>query len=352
MADRDSDMGPIKRVFISSPAVLRVVKHCQSVSAIGESAQGRLLGYREDDETVRISHCFAMPQLIGADEEERPSDDKRNRFLTDMTAVVDQQNYDQLIVGWYLTSYFGAHINLNLFDAQLDHQRLLDEAIVLVYDPVRSSQGQLALKAFRLGTRLLEMVRDRGTEFGISHLKQYRGSFVDLFEELPVHATTSNLMNVLLCELEWLSPTRNYRPVLSLRTGPMQEKHLSQLVDSVDRLQYENGRLAGIHDQVRKLQMQRNKSIQRTNEERKLEGLPPLTDEQIKQQYQPLHDPPRLKQLVHAAHAKQCVERVKQYSAQNLSKMHMVDALQGRLEEASSTFLTQLHREINPSDAM
>lgn len=336
---------PVSHVQITATAAMYIVKHVQCEGGIGESAQGFLLGYRDENKDyVEVTKIVPKLRVSPADFEDQRKE-KPLRHKQECLEMAAQQSYDTLDVGFYESSNFGPNIYLALFERQMLKQKLMDESVVILYDPVRTSQGQLHLKAFRLGDSTLEMVRNN-KDFGITDIKNSHSSFSELFIELPVQITTSNLLNVCLSEIELASPSRHDRPFLTLKSTQLQEKHLGYLSESTDREIIENQRLCMIHDQVRKSQFNRAKQIQFKNEERRRAGLDELTEEQINALFTPLHDPPRGRQFVAAAQVKQHVDRVQQYASQSLSKMQMVDALQGKLVEASSTFLTQLHKEI------
>lgn len=78
-----------------------------------------------------------------------------------MMTNLRQVSVDHLPIGWYQSSYFGAHINKVFLDSQFGYQQSIDESIVLVYEPERTAQGLLSLRAFRLSPAMMQLYRDR-----------------------------------------------------------------------------------------------------------------------------------------------------------------------------------------------
>ena len=59
-------------------------------------------------------------------------------------------NVDNNTVGWYQSSVAGNFLTQEFVDSQYAQQREVASSVVLVCDPVRTIQGKLALKAYRL----------------------------------------------------------------------------------------------------------------------------------------------------------------------------------------------------------
>jgi hypothetical protein len=67
-------------------------------------------------------------------------------------------------------------------------------------DPLRTTQGYLALKAYRLTPAMMDFYRE--ADFTPDAVKAAGISFAGMFEEIPVMLRNSHLVNALLCEVE------------------------------------------------------------------------------------------------------------------------------------------------------
>ena len=65
-------------------------------------------------------------------------------------------NHDCVSVGWYQTASFDAFCNAATVQIQYTHQIEIRNSVMLVHDPHRTTEGYLALRAFRLTDRFLE----------------------------------------------------------------------------------------------------------------------------------------------------------------------------------------------------
>ena len=60
-------------------------------------------------------------------------------------------------VGWYQSTYLGAYMDTDLIQSQFAFQNETAESVVLIYDPERTAQGSLSLKAFRLSDKCVSL---------------------------------------------------------------------------------------------------------------------------------------------------------------------------------------------------
>lgn len=66
-------------------------------------------------------------------------------------------------------------------------------------DPLKTAQGFLALKAYRLTPAMMKFYKEG--DFTPEGISKHNISFENMFEEMPVVLKNSHLANVLLCEL-------------------------------------------------------------------------------------------------------------------------------------------------------
>lgn len=79
----------------------------------------------------------------------------------DMMRSLRHVNIDHLHVGWYQSSNHGNFINRAFLDSQFSYQSAIEESIVLIFDPIKTSQGCLSLKAYRLTPKMMEMYKGK-----------------------------------------------------------------------------------------------------------------------------------------------------------------------------------------------
>lgn len=69
-------------------------------------------------------------------------------------------NVDHNQVGWYQSTYMGSYCTHELIQTQFEYQENIgDNAVVVLYDPLRTTHGSFSLKAYRLTDRFMELYR-------------------------------------------------------------------------------------------------------------------------------------------------------------------------------------------------
>ncbi|KAI2652898.1 Eukaryotic translation initiation factor 3 subunit H [Labeo rohita] len=81
-------------------------------------------------------------------------------------------------------------------------------------DPIKTAQGSLCLKAYRLTPKLMEICKEK--DFSADGLKKASVGFEHMFEEVPIVIKNSHLINVLLWELEDKSTAADKHELLNL----------------------------------------------------------------------------------------------------------------------------------------
>uniref|UniRef100_A0A2K5RT50 Eukaryotic translation initiation factor 3 subunit H n=1 Tax=Cebus imitator TaxID=2715852 RepID=A0A2K5RT50_CEBIM len=79
-------------------------------------------------------------------------------------------NTDHLHVGWYQSTFYGSFITWVLLDSQFSYQHAIEESVVLIYDAIKTAQGSLSLKAYKLTPKLMEVYKEK--EFSPEALKK------------------------------------------------------------------------------------------------------------------------------------------------------------------------------------
>ncbi|VDK47359.1 unnamed protein product [Anisakis simplex] len=209
----------------------------------GETCQGLLTGLISvEDHRLEITNSFptarAEPALDG--DENAPAnyqfEEQKQAEMLDMLRKFRNMNIDYELVGFYQAHAFGACFSQELVDSLVDYQSSVQDGVVLIYDAVKTRQGQLSIRAFRLSTKAYEMSLDN--EWTPESVKQSGLSFENMFDELPVVIKNSHLVNVMLAELS-LSPKQTSlvsSAHLELGTRRSLEKCLRTLMVNIDDL--------------------------------------------------------------------------------------------------------------------
>ncbi|KAF3822712.1 hypothetical protein GH733_008086 [Mirounga leonina] len=219
-------------------------------------------------------------------------------------------NIDHLHVGWYQSTYYGSFVTRALLDSQFSYQHAIEESVVLIYDPIKTAQGSLSLKAYRLTPKLMEVCKEK--DFSPEALKKGNITFEHMFEEVPIVIKNSHLINVLMWELEKKSAVADKHELLSLASSNHLGKNLQLLMDRVDEMSQD------IYQQRR----------QQENMQRQSRGEPPLPEEDLSKLFKPPQPPARMDSLLIAGQINTYCQNIKEFTAQNLGKLFMAQALQ------------------------
>ncbi|KAK3590405.1 hypothetical protein CHS0354_008757 [Potamilus streckersoni] len=323
MAAKRSTSSLVQSVQIDGLVVLKIVKHCQEEGSGGSDlVQGVLLGLVMDNR-LEITNCFPFPKRT----EEEDFDEVH--YQMEMMRNLRKVNIDHLHVGWYQSTYFGAFINKPLLDSQFNYQNSIEESVVLIYDPLRTTQGFLALKAYRLTKAMMDFYVKM--DFSPEAVKSADISFESMFEEIPVTIKNSHLVNALCCEIEdhmSKDQTFNY---MDLATSSMLEKNLRLLMECVDEISMDANKFLNFQRQFQKQQQSKQQYLQKRQQEnaqRQIRGEEPLPEEDINKLFKPLQPPARLDSLLIAGQIDNYCGQIGEFASQSFGKLFMAESLQ------------------------
>lgn len=221
---------------------------------------GSLLGLMTGS-ILEVTHAFPFPDqrpatLSNSDKDTEPEDQgisalDGHEFQLEMMRMLREVKVDNNCVGWYQSMYLGLYSTSSLLENQLSYQEdLSPNAVVILYDPMQTSHGNLVLKCYRLSDHCVRIRQSGSNEFINPR---------EIFEEVPITLTNPGLVQALLMDLTdgvYDSPadtsfTRSVEPErtlssaalneiafdqLDLSTNPYLEKHLEFLSGWVDEL--------------------------------------------------------------------------------------------------------------------
>uniref|UniRef100_A0A670K4F5 Eukaryotic translation initiation factor 3 subunit H n=2 Tax=Podarcis muralis TaxID=64176 RepID=A0A670K4F5_PODMU len=313
----------VKQVQIDGVVVLKIIKHYQEEGQGNEVVQGVLLGLVVEDR-LEITNCFPFPQHTEDD-----ADFDEVQYQMEMMRSLRHVNIDHLHVGWYQSTYYGSFVTRALLDSQFSYQHAIEESVVLIYDPIKTAHGYLSLKAYRLTPKLMEVCKEK--DFSPEALKKANIAFENMFEEVPIIIKNSYLINVLLWELEKKSGVADRHELLSLASNNHLGKSLQLLMDRVDEMSQDIVKYNTYLRNTSKQQQQKHQYQQRRQQEnlqRQSRGEPPLPEEDMNKLFKPPQPPPRMDSLLIAGQINTYSQNIKEFTAQNLGKLFMAQALQ------------------------
>jgi translation initiation factor 3 subunit H len=177
------------QVQLDGLVILKIIKHCQE--SYPEAVAGSLLGLDVGD-VLEVTHSFASPNT--SNEEEAPESDE---FELDMMRALREVNIDNNHVGWYQSTYLGSYCTKDTILHQFDYQESLPFSVLLVYDGVRTSQGQLSIKALRLTDTFCDAYRNK--RINVDTVSSLSSS--SIFEEIPIKIRNSTLLQAFIVDL-------------------------------------------------------------------------------------------------------------------------------------------------------
>eukprot|EP00592_Proboscia_alata_P010246 CAMPEP_0194352544 /NCGR_PEP_ID=MMETSP0174-20130528/978_1 /TAXON_ID=216777 /ORGANISM="Proboscia alata, Strain PI-D3" /LENGTH=346 /DNA_ID=CAMNT_0039120685 /DNA_START=163 /DNA_END=1203 /DNA_ORIENTATION=- len=289
--------GPISCVHIDGLAALKIVKHCQD--SLPQMVTGSLLGLSVGDGVLEITHAFPFPEPSSATKNVDVVDDEENataaaadmdghEYQLEMMKMLREINVDNNCVGWYQSMYLGSYSTQSFVENQLSYQTdLSPNAVVVLYDPVQTTHGQLTLKCYRLTDECMELKKS-GKNLYINSK--------NIFQEIPVKLNNPGLIQGLLLDVvdgtyNSSSPSIAVKTAatgssdedldvgvdctfdnLDLSTNPYLEKHLEFLCQWVDDLASEQHKFQYFARNLARNEKHRKKNEGSRSEENKEEG--------------------------------------------------------------------------------
>eukprot|EP00051_Salpingoeca_urceolata_P026929 m.479323 g.479323 ORF g.479323 m.479323 type:complete len:336 (+) comp21402_c0_seq1:185-1192(+) len=310
------------QVVIDGLVILKILKHARENPH--EAIQGPLLGLVHQH-NLEITNCFPSPLA------EEGDSSSAEQYLFTMMRCLREVNVDHLNVGWYHASPLGSYLTEEVIALQFQHQSSIEESVVLIYDPVKTLNGSLSFKAFRLTKKFMDLFRDQ--DFTPARIKKERFSFDGVFEEVPVVIRCSHLSRVLIDELdrELTDEHRETYDRLDLSTHHFLEKNVRSLMGCVDQLSGETQKYINYLKTVqRQQQHQQQQSAKRDaeNKEREEKGLEPLPAEEVK----PVPPPSLLDSLLVNGQIDNYCAQVAQFASQSFGKLFLAQGLQTQPE--------------------
>jgi translation initiation factor 3 subunit H len=239
----------IASVEVSALVVLRIAKHCNE--NFPDPVTGPLLGLDEGP-LLYATDCFGYPQKLDDDD-----DGDGSRYQAEMLRALRDVNVDCNIIGWYQTTSMGSFMNEILVETQYLYQNEIPTSVVIIYDPLQTSVGKGAFKAFRLTKEFMQKE------------KKFRDAKEDnpgapvasseIFEEVPLKIVNSVLVDAFLLGQDRRNDAAQF-DMLDLENQTFLEKNLAFLLDSLEYLGSEQQKMQ-YYERMAVKQAQQQKSF-------------------------------------------------------------------------------------------
>ncbi|KAF3918545.1 hypothetical protein ABW21_db0208726 [Orbilia brochopaga] len=343
-----ADISPIKSVRVDALVALRIVKHATGVYPT--TVYGSLLGM-EVDGVLQITNAFPFPTSSEGDDSSSSALTPKNKgvmwYQNEMIKCLREVNIDANNVGWYQSTSLGNFINTNFVENQAHYQSQMNErTVALVYDAMRSAQGGLALRAYRLTSQFITAYREN--KFNLDALMKHKLTYKDILQELPLTLYNSHLATSLLHQLSippqppsilpasassLANPPTSSQPnfplnvnfnALDLTIDPILEKSCDLLLESIDahnteanNMAYYNRALAREQTKIATWQTKRKAE----NAVRVAQKLAPLPEDEWTKLFKLPTEPSRLDSLLVSRQIKQYAGQVDGFTATSSAKL-------------------------------
>lgn len=303
--------------------MLKVIKHC--TESLPRSVAGSLLGL-DVGRTLEVTNCFPFPS-------DDSTDTSGHDYQMDMMRMLREMNVDHNQVGWYQSAFLGTFCRKDLVATQVEFQETFGQkAVVVIFDPYKSTHGSLSIQAFRLTAGFLEA--HRAGRFSLSSVEGLDMAASGIFEEVPIRIRNAHLFRGLLYEMAEESSKEVDAEIdrLDLSSNPFLEMSLQYLTERVGDL---NETQRELQYWEAKVVTQREKQAawladrRAENESRIARGLEPKPEEDPSN---PLFAPitpkvDRLDALLVTAQIGKYCEQINKFAGQSFSKLFLTGSL-------------------------
>eukprot|EP00730_Choanoeca_flexa_P015334 TRINITY_DN7021_c0_g1_i4.p1 TRINITY_DN7021_c0_g1~~TRINITY_DN7021_c0_g1_i4.p1 ORF type:complete len:366 (+),score=71.02 TRINITY_DN7021_c0_g1_i4:88-1185(+) len=324
-------MDSIRSVVVDALVVMKILKHARDNGHEQDAfISGPLLGLVVDND-LEVTNCFPLPQV---EDESASSADYQYNMMRWLRAV----NVDHMHVGWYQVSELGSFFDEEVARTQFEHQKLIKESVVLIYDPIITTQGSLSVRAFRLTNDAMKTLSNG--DFSAAALKAAKLTYRNLFQEVPVVMKLSPLAKVLVPDLTANLKQSEVFDRLDLSTHTFMEKNIRHLMERIDELAGETSKYQNYYKQLKKQEDQieiRLAQLPAENEARRAKGQHPWSEDDVRNSFKALEPPSRLDSLLITAQINNYCKQVSQFNSQSFGKLYLAKAVQAmEATEASS----------------
>ncbi|XP_068666745.1 eukaryotic translation initiation factor 3 subunit H-like [Aristolochia californica] len=326
VAASEEAASPLRVVQIEGLVILKIIKHCKEFSQA--LVTGQLLGL-DVGSVLEVTNCFPFP--IREEDEEIEADGAN--YQLEMMRCLREVNVDNNTVGWYQSTILGSFQTVELIETFMNYQENIRRCVCIIYDPSKSNQGVLALKALKLSDSFMEFYRT--TNFTGEKLREKKLAWVDIFEEIPIKVSNSALISAFMTELEAETPVAQCDyDRLQLSTDPFMERNVEFLTECMDDLSFEQQKFQYYYRNLSRQQAQQQAWLQKRRAEnmaRKAAGEEPLLEEDPSNPiFKPIPEPSRLDSFLITNQIANYCNQINGVGAQSFSRLYLMKAVNGK----------------------
>ncbi|GAB2278233.1 Eukaryotic translation initiation factor 3 subunit H [Dionaea muscipula] len=314
---------PLRVVQMEGLVILKIIKHCKDFSPA--LVTGQLLGL-DVGSVLEVTNCFPFPVR----EEDEELEAEGANYQLEMMRCLREVNVDNNTVGWYQSTLLGSYQTVELIETFMNYQENIKRCVCIIYDPSKSNQGVLALKALKLSDSFMELYRNNN--FTGEKLREKNLTWVDIFEEIPIKVSNSPLISAFMKELEADSGvTQCDLDRLQLSTKPYMERNLEFLMECMDDLSQEQQKFQYHYRNVARQQTQQQAWLQKRRVEnmaRKAAGEEPLPEEDpLNPIFKPLPEPSRLETFLLTNQISNYCNQINGVAGLSFNRLYLMKAL-------------------------
>ncbi|EPS72035.1 hypothetical protein M569_02724 [Genlisea aurea] len=328
---------PLRAVQIEGLVILKIIKHCKEFSPA--LVTGQLLGL-DVGSVLEVTNCFPFPPdengnftvkiLIQMREEDEEIEAEGANYQLEMMRCLREVNVDNNTVGWYQSTLFGSYQTVELIETFMNYQENIRRCVCIIYDPSRSNQGVLALKALKLSDNFMELYRNNN--FTGEKLRERNLAWVDIFEEIPIKVSNSALVSAFMTELEGDSiVTQCDHDRLQFSSSQFSERNVEFLIDCMDDLSMEQQKFQYYYRNLSRQQAQQQAWLQKRRAEniaRKNAGEEALPEEDPSNPiFKPIPEPSRLDSFLITNQIANYCNQINGVAGQSFSRLYLMKAL-------------------------
>jgi len=319
----------IEVVQLDALVVVKIINHAKD--NLPDLVTGQLLGL-DVGSTLEITNSFPFPNRIAETEEETESEALGGaEYQLEMMVRLREGNVDDNTVGWYSSTYMGSFVNESTLETQFNYQgsRSIKRSVLVIYDPLKTSQGVLSLKALRLTNKFMDLYKEQ--KFTKDVIARIGLSFDDIFEEIPIKIHNNLLTKALLWELDEYAEMDPDFERLELSTNPFLEKNLEFLIECLDDLSQEQNKFTYHQRTVQRQLQQQAQWLQKRKSEnaiRKSKGEEPLPEEDPTNSiFKSTPEPSRLESLLITNQINNYCKQINHFAGNSFTKLFLVGGL-------------------------
>jgi len=259
----------ITLVQLEGLALLKIIRHCDS--AVVDSVFGTLCGLANGS-TLEITDSFRV-------RDDLPDERK---YQMEMLQTLGNMGVDNYNVGWYRCAFYNEFFKRDIADVHFKMQDQIPFSVLLIYDPIATRHGRLAIRAFRLQDEVIATFK-KDPVCSIESLSQANISTHDIFEEVPIVLHNHHLIHGFLFELRQERAININCASLAMHNEDDVVDMMSRLGDSIERYRREQSETKSFIRDMRMWRSRRDEYIKTASSTSKYRTL---SEEQIKKEYE------------------------------------------------------------------